>query len=547
MIRKFTFLFLLSLGSVFCSWAQDSVTITIPPYSDTTCIGTSITFTAHPSDTSIAAAFSWYVNGIFDTVADSFTSASIASGDSVYCKMYYVTSAGSLDSALSNVIYIYHSATVPPGVVISVTAGSNPTCPGSPVTFTAVPYNGGASPGFQWYINGSTATGDTGMSFTSIFDRADTVYCIMTSTSACASTATATSNAVVVTQIQFPMSASIAASANPVCYLAPVTFTATLINPGTVDTFSWFVNGLPVFSSYTDNTYTVDTLSAGDIVFCMVSTSDSCISDPVTYSNEIIMSVTPAHKTMAMDSIIAGANPGCLDSPVTFAVSFSNFGVLPNYGWYVNGTLVASDTPEFSSIFSNGDIVTFEISVTDTGCYFPDSIITAPITLTRDTAGVSPLISLIGDQLVAHDFGTYQWYYGSSDTGTFTAISGATGQVYHPTELGYYYAKLITSACPSLPSNILYLALLDVNKVSKTEMSVYPNPAYGNVNVSWGNIAVRGNIAVYNTGGQVVLYQEVVNAERATLATAHLPGGDYFVVIHYGDGTQSTAKVTIVR
>lgn len=78
---------------------------------------------------------------------------------------------------------ITFTITVNPNVPSSVTinASSNNICAGDPVTFTAMPANGGNSPDYQWVVNGNDS-GSNSPTFTSnSLNNGDSVYCIMTS------------------------------------------------------------------------------------------------------------------------------------------------------------------------------------------------------------------------------------------------------------------------------------------------------------------------------------------------------------------------------
>ena len=67
---------------------------------------------------------------------------------------------------------------------ISITASSNPFCPGSSVTFTATPSNGGTTPTYQWKVNGANV-GINSNTYSYNPVNNDSVHCIMTSNLAC--------------------------------------------------------------------------------------------------------------------------------------------------------------------------------------------------------------------------------------------------------------------------------------------------------------------------------------------------------------------------
>jgi len=542
MIRKITLLFLLWFGVQGMLYAQtlDTVTISLPPGMDTTCVGTTLTFTGTESIPSDTAFYYWYVNDSFvNVVTDTFSINTLNNGDSVFCEMYYFDS-GILDSSRSNTIYVYHG-TFPPKVSIAITAGVNPDCPGHPITFTATPVNGGDTPLYQWQVNGAAIAGEDSISYTGIFNEGDMITCVLTSNSPCASTPTAISDTITIVHLHLVMSVTIAASALPACSGKPVNFSATVVNPGAIDTFRWYVGGVIVSTSTTSNVYTSDTLSTGDLIYCGVTTGDSCILNSPAYSNIIFDTVIISSVTSVHDTMIAGINPSCLDSPATFEGTFSGFGANPSFGWYVNGVEVALDTTTFTSKFSNGDVVTFEANETDGGCYTNNILYTAPITMFRDSTPIAPLLSLIGDELVVNTVGTYQWY------GPYGLIPGATGQIYHPVTKGYYYVVIDTSNCPSLPSNVLYISLLDISNLNSANLKIYPNPASSGVTLNWGSQKVNANVSLYNIMGQQFLQEQINDLSVKKIDLSKFPDGEYYIDIEYQDGTASTWRIVLAR
>ncbi|MCB0535365.1 MAG: hypothetical protein KDD14_24370, partial [Saprospiraceae bacterium] len=125
------------------------------------------------------------------------------------------------------------TSTVTPSVSISANPGNN-ICAGTSVTFTAVPTNGGASPTYQWKLNGGNVGSNSNMYTNAALANGDQVSCEMTSNAPCAMPATATSNTVTMT-VTANVTPSVSISANPgnnICAGTSVTFTAVPTNGG---------------------------------------------------------------------------------------------------------------------------------------------------------------------------------------------------------------------------------------------------------------------------------------------------------------------------
>lgn len=84
-----------------------------------------------------------------------------------------------------------------PGPIPAVSITANPSgaiCPGTLVTFTATPTNGGTAPSYQWHLNGSSVGTNSTTYSTTALQNGDQVNCVMTSNLVCVSPQSATSN-----------------------------------------------------------------------------------------------------------------------------------------------------------------------------------------------------------------------------------------------------------------------------------------------------------------------------------------------------------------
>jgi uncharacterized Zn ribbon protein len=132
--------------------------VSIAASSTTICNGTSVTFTATPTNGGSNPSYQWQVNGAnAGTNAPTFTTNTLNDGDVVTVILTSDLACASTPTATSNPVTIT-STSVDPSV--SIAASSTTICNGTSVTFTATTTNGGTNPSYQWQVNGVNAGTD---------------------------------------------------------------------------------------------------------------------------------------------------------------------------------------------------------------------------------------------------------------------------------------------------------------------------------------------------------------------------------------------------
>ena len=126
----------------------------------------------------------------------TYTPSTINAGTTYYfCEV--TSGCNSVRSAVSGAIVV--NPIVTPSVSIAVSSGSNPTCTGSSVVFTATPTNGGTSPSYQW-TKGGNIVGTNSPTYTDAGTTGGVIACVMTvGTGICVNTTTATATDITLT------------------------------------------------------------------------------------------------------------------------------------------------------------------------------------------------------------------------------------------------------------------------------------------------------------------------------------------------------------
>lgn len=275
------------------------------------------------------------------------------------------------------------TTTVTASVAIALTAGTEPSCAGVSRTYTATPTNGGTAPTYQWRVNGTNVAGATSSTYTTTtLTNGQVVTCVMTSNLAGVAGSPATSNSLTATvnAVSAPtVSIAITTGSNPSCSGASKTFTATPSNGGTTPSYQWKVNGANVGTN--SATYTTTTLTAGQVVTCVLTSNSACASPTTATSNSITISFSTAVTPAVSIALTAGTNPSASGASVTFTATPTNGGTAPSYQWKVNGTNVGTNSATYTTTtLTNGQIVSC-VMTSNATCASPATATSNSITM----------------------------------------------------------------------------------------------------------------------------------------------------------------------
>jgi uncharacterized protein (TIGR02145 family) len=314
------------------------VSVGISASQNNVCAGTSITYTAVPTNGGANPAYQWKVNGTNSGTNSNTYTYTPVNNDIITCVLTSsLLVCISNNPATSNAITMTVNPLQP--VSVNVSPSQNPACAGASVTFTATPINGGTSPSYQWKVNG-TDFGANSSTYTYTPVNGDIVTCVLTSNAVCPTGNPATSNTVTMTvNPSYTLSLTIAASANPFCLGSLVTFTATPTNGGASPAYQWKVNGVNAGTNSSTYSYNPNN---GDSVRCVMTSNLNCVTNNPASSIDIIMSGTLAPTvsfTSCFDTLTTlNAKPIKLKGGIPLGGTYSGAGVNSLTGFFTPST-----------------------------------------------------------------------------------------------------------------------------------------------------------------------------------------------------------------
>ena len=342
------------------------VSLTISVDANPACAGSSVTFTATPTNGGTNPSYQWKLNGNnVGTNAATYTNAALANGDKVTCVLTSSETCTTGNPATSNEI----TMTVNNNLPVSVTIAADPSgaiCSGTSVTFTATPTNGGTNPSYQWKLNGTNVGTNAATYTNAALANGDKVTCVLTSSETCTTGNPATSNEITMTVNSLPTASIFGATT--VCQGASspeITFSGS--GGTTPYTFTYRVNSgafLTLTTAVDQSTVTlpVPTATPGSYIYELVSVSDqySC-SNPVSSSVTVTINPKPFMNPVT--------NQVKCDGEYSNAISFLGTNVT-TYHWTNNNPSIgipASGTGDISSslLDNTGDtpvVATFTVT-----------------------------------------------------------------------------------------------------------------------------------------------------------------------------------------
>ena len=168
--------------------------VSIAASSSSICSGTSVTFTATPTNGGAGPSYQWKLNGTnVGTNSTTYTNSGLLNGDIVSCVMTSNAACASPTTATSNSVTMVVNTNVTPSVSIS---GTSSICSGTSVTFTTTPTNGGPGPSYQWKLNATNVGTNTNTYTNSALVNGDVVTVVMTANNTCQTSSTTNGNSI---------------------------------------------------------------------------------------------------------------------------------------------------------------------------------------------------------------------------------------------------------------------------------------------------------------------------------------------------------------
>ena len=415
--------------------------------------------------------YEWFLNSATTNVTtDTYNSSSLTDSDQIYVVVSNLSSCANQPTATSNSIEITETSPVTPEV--SMTISDNPSCENDVVTFNVSnPVNSGASPQYEWFVNG-TGSGETGTTYqSSVLNNGDNIFVQMTVAESCVTENPVQSNteSLIINEPLVP-SVEIEADQTTICSGESITFSiSTQSNQGTGPTYQWFINDNPVSAGVE---LIRSGFSDGDKVTLELSVAENCVTNEKVVSNEIEVSVVePVNPVVVINEVEEGI---CEDEMLSLSTSLLN-GSSVDYEWAIDNDIqsTTSDNIVLSNL-EDGSIIKVKVTSTlscDNGAsdeaIYTVSIITTP----------TPLLSPVNDTVVCEspgltlelsstEGGTIEWMKDNSSIAASSTVLNLTTA----NESGEYQAGVSIGDCPRVLSNsvlvtINSLPVLDVPSV----------------------------------------------------------------------------------
>jgi len=480
-------------------------TVSIGTSATNLCSGGSAFFTATFSNGGTSPVFEWTINGtvISGATKDTVTITNVQNNDLIACKMTSSSPCVTSTSATSNQYTISTITNLIPTIALSMV--SDTVCTGSVLIINTSITNGGASPSYQWYLNGNLISGATSdLYFTSTFAMNDEYTCELTSSSGCANPKSVLSTGKKIKVFNpTPASLSLTKSANKICSDEYVTFTAAFTGGGLNPVVNWKLNGEQMNTN--KKFITVPIKSNTDVVELTVKSSLPCPSPPYptlfmsvdTVSFGPSVSVSPSNYIAFCEG--DSAEVKILNGQPTYAYKWSN----------------GSTSESFYSKVSNS----YTLTVTESGNACPRFY--GPLTTISNPLPFKPSVYMDTGSIFSAVADRYQWQLGKQD------IVGANKISYKPILAGMYRVKVTNMAGCVTFSDEINPASSSAAIAQRDNITIYPNPSNGTFYISSPAIKIN-EILIYDAVGKLV-YQMEVKDYQQELKLKDMPKGNYYL------------------
>ncbi|MDO8897922.1 MAG: T9SS type A sorting domain-containing protein, partial [Bacteroidales bacterium] len=354
-----------------------------------------------------------------------------------------------------------------------------------------------------------------------------------------------TGSAVITESPILPVSVSVQASANNVCAGTQVSFTASPVNGGTNPAYQWKVNGINVGGNNLSYSYVPVN---NDVVTVVLTSNANCTSGNPATSNAVTMAVNPLLPVSV--SVQASANNVCAGTQVSFTASPVNGGANPTYQWKKNGNNVGGNSPSYSYVPVNNDVVTVVLT-SNANCTSVN-----PATSNAVTMAVNPLPQVSWNNFEPDTlciFWEPMQLTGGLPLGGNYSGTGVSANFFSPSTAGYGSHTLLYTYtnefnCTASANFTVFVDLctsIVEKNVENEKVFVYPNPANTVLTIKFNDpYLLAFEHKIFNVLGQIVKEDRKTLKNGSLIHLEGLPTGFYFLQIMF-DTTQTTTTFII--
>ncbi|MGN6264478.1 MAG: gliding motility-associated C-terminal domain-containing protein [Ginsengibacter sp.] len=315
-------------------------------------------------------------------------------------------------------------------------------------------------------------------------------------------------------------SISIEVTRDTICAGSVATFTATSVNGGTVPAYQWMKNGINIA---TGNTWSATDIADGDVITCVLTSNNNCVTTNTATSNAIIMKVN-AILTPSI-YISASSDNICSGTPVKISSTVINGGTILYLQWQKNGINTGTDSPAYiDSTFKDGDVITCKLAP-GYSCVSADTIISdgiimkvmplvvPSVTITASKTSICPGDSVTFNATPVNGGASpvYQWSKNEVSVGfnnsSYTDASFSDGDIVN-------CAVTSDAACvasPSAVSNSIQIAVFQNPSITLDKTPTLCSGASRQLDAGnfdaylWNNGTTSRTLPVSNTGTYYVV------------------------------------------
>jgi hypothetical protein len=356
-------------------------------------------------------------------------------------------------------------------------------------------------------------------------------------TNSCSTSATST----LAVSVDAPPVPTITGPNNPCQNAGQATY---FTEPGMTN-YAWTVSSGGTISSGA-GTYQIQvawTIAGAQTVTVNYTSLSGCSANTPTTSTVTVNPVPDPAGGITGTPVLCAGSTGIAYSVAAISNAVTYVWLLPTGATIASGATTNNITVDFSSGAVSGNITVEGNNLCGDGAPSP------PFAVTVNPIPAAPVITYNFPTLSSSAPSGNQWYFSPTQGGSGTAIPGATGQTYDPTEVGFYWSIVTLNSCSSDPSNVVNVTTVGVASLKNSTVEIYPVPNSGIFTVTLTSPGKEDfSIRIFNLTGEKIYDSGLIPVNNTLNKEINLrPVTDGIFSVEIRNGNSMIVKKVVVK